>query len=273
MARARNIKPQLFDNEVLAELDPFARLLFIGLWCWADREGRLEDRPKRIHKEILGYDSCDCDRLLNDLHRTGFITRYSVGGEKYIQITKFTKHQNPHHQEKESVIPEFILDKSEITPRQDEIITEPIVLIPDSLILIPDSLNQIPDTVEQGGKPPKVVSAEAQEIIDYLNLILGTNYKSTTKATQDLIKARLKEKYTVDDFKRVIDIKYAEWSGDPKTSVWLRPSTLFGNKFESYLNQKPPDKYSTLPKNLQDAFRLAEEEKNKPKELTIFDQG
>lgn len=116
-----------------------------------------------------------------------------------------------------------------------------------------------------------VISPESVEIIEYLNLVLDTNFKPTTKATQDVIKARLKEKYTVEDFKRVIDIKYAEWSGDPKTSVWLRPSTLFGNKFESYLNQKPPDKYSSLPKNLQDAFRLAEEEKNKPKELTIFD--
>lgn len=127
--------------------------------------------------------------------------------------------------------------------------------------------------VDKRREKNSVIYPESVEIIDYLNLVLGTNYKSTTKATQDLIKARLKEKYTVEDFKRVIDIKYAEWSGDPKTSVWLRPSTLFGNKFESYLNQKPPDKYSTLPKNLQDAFRLAEEEKNKPKELTIFDQG
>lgn len=129
------------------------------------------------------------------------------------------------------------------------------------------------DEIREDKKREKnsVISPESVEIIDYLNLVLGTSYKATTKATQDVIKARLKEKYTVEDFKRVIDIKYAEWSGDPKTSVWLRPSTLFGNKFESYLNQKPPDKYSALPKNLQDAFRLAEEEKNKQKELTIFD--
>ena len=48
MARARNIKPGFFANENLAECDPLARLLFAGLWCLADREGRLEDRPKRI---------------------------------------------------------------------------------------------------------------------------------------------------------------------------------------------------------------------------------
>ena len=48
MSRARNIKPAFFKNELLAELDAFDRLLFIGLWCLADREGRTEDRPKRI---------------------------------------------------------------------------------------------------------------------------------------------------------------------------------------------------------------------------------
>ncbi|MBC3887258.1 hypothetical protein GH810_02905 [Acetobacterium paludosum] len=122
-------------------------------------------------------------------------------------------------------------------------------------------------------KKQTVISSESQEIIEYLNQTLGTNYKSTTKATQDVIKARLKEKYTVDDFKQVIDIKYAEWSGDPKTSVWLRPSTLFGNKFESYLNQKPPDKYSSLPKNLQNALSMLHDEEVKVKEQggSIFD--
>ena len=53
MARARNIKPGLFSNEVIAELPAFDRLLFIGLWCLADREGRLEDRPKRIKMELF----------------------------------------------------------------------------------------------------------------------------------------------------------------------------------------------------------------------------
>lgn len=67
MARARNIKPGFFANEDLAECDPLARLLFAGLWCLADREGRLEDRPKRIRAELLPYDSCDADELLNQL--------------------------------------------------------------------------------------------------------------------------------------------------------------------------------------------------------------
>ena len=119
-------------------------------------------------------------------------------------------------------------------------------------------------------KQPVVCSAVFSEIIDYLNAVLGAKYSVTSKATQDVIKSRLKENYTIDDFKKVIDIKYAEWNGDSKTAVWLRPKTLFGSNFESYLNQKPKNIYSDLPQNLQDALQLAEEEK-KIKELTIFD--
>jgi len=110
------------------------------------------------------------------------------------------------------------------------------------------------------------------KIINYLNLVLKTRYSSKTKATRELINARLKEKYTLDDFKQVIDIKNSEWSGDSKTAVWLRPSTLFGNKFESYLNQKPKSVMDGLPQNLRTAFELAEKEQNKPREINIFEQ-
>ena len=99
MARARNIKPGFFDNEILGELPALTRLLFIGLWCLADREGRLQDRPKRIKKELLGYDDVtadDVDTMLQQLNDNGFIQRYEIAGEQYIQVTNFLKHQNPH---------------------------------------------------------------------------------------------------------------------------------------------------------------------------------
>lgn len=76
------------------------------------------------------------------------------------------------------------------------------------------------------------------EIIDYLNKKAGTNYRHTTKKTQSLIKARFNEGFTLDEFKTVIDKKVAEWLRDPKMNKYLRPETLFGNKFEGYLNQK-----------------------------------
>lgn len=74
-------------------------------------------------------------------------------------------------------------------------------------------------------------------IIDYLNQKAGTHYKSTTPKTKQFIKARLNEKFTEDDFKAVIDKKCNEWLGTDMEQ-YLRPETLFGTKFESYLNQK-----------------------------------
>lgn len=105
MARARNIKPAFFMNDELAEIDPLGRLLFIGLWTIADREGRLEDRPARIKVETIPYDNCDVDELLNELAKRDFIRRYEVDGVRYIQVTNFSKHQNPHRNERQSEIP------------------------------------------------------------------------------------------------------------------------------------------------------------------------
>lgn len=130
MARSRNIKPGLFSNDILAECDIYARFLFTGLWTIADRSGRLEDRPKKIKAELLPYDNCDGNDLLQQLADRGFILRYEVGNIKYIQILNFYKHQNPHKNEAESIIP---------APDKHSTSTVQIGLIPDSLPLIPDS--------------------------------------------------------------------------------------------------------------------------------------
>ena len=105
MAHARNIKPGFFRNELLAEMPVAARLLFIGLWCLADKAGRLEDRHKRIRLEIFPFDDVDVDGLLNLLAEQGFITRYEAKGKKLIQVENFLKHQSPHKTEKESEYP------------------------------------------------------------------------------------------------------------------------------------------------------------------------
>lgn len=72
-------------------------------------------------------------------------------------------------------------------------------------------------------------------IVEYLNEKAGTNYKPSSKKTQTLIHARINEGFTVDDFKKVIDNKCADWLGN-EFEKFLRPETLFGTKFESYLN-------------------------------------
>jgi hypothetical protein len=106
MARARNIKPGFFVNEVLAELSLGTRLIFIGLWCLADREGRLEDRPKRIKRELVPFDDLDVVEALNELEAHHFIKRYSVEGLQVIQVVNFAKHQSPHGTERDSELPD-----------------------------------------------------------------------------------------------------------------------------------------------------------------------
>lgn len=75
-------------------------------------------------------------------------------------------------------------------------------------------------------------------VISYLNEKTGSKFKWQSKDTQRHINARVNEGYTLDDFKKVIDIKCAEWLGDARMCKYLRPSTLFGTKFEAYLNQR-----------------------------------
>lgn len=94
------------------------------------------------------------------------------------------------------------------------------------------------------------------EIVDYLNRKAGTSYRSTSKDTQKHIRARLKENFSVEDFYRVIDRKTAEWKGTDMEK-FLRPATLFGTKFEAYLNQKEERK-TAGSKNRFNNFRQRE---------------
>lgn len=87
--------------------------------------------------------------------------------------------------------------------------------------------------------------ASCSEIISYLNEKTESMFKASTKKTQSCIKARLSEGFTVDDFKTVIDKKCAEWIGDEKMEKYLRPETLFGTKFEGYLNAKQTGRMNT----------------------------
>ena len=166
MARARNIKPGFFKNELLAELPIGTRLIFIGLWCLADREGRLEDRPKKIKLEIMPFDSFDVDHALQELEQHGFIERYTVGNQKIIHVVNFHKHQSPHGTEKDSPLPD---KNGELTVHKrgkngyimgDELLSNSALTVKPPLdnalnpdILNPDSL--IPDSLISNNTEPR----------------------------------------------------------------------------------------------------------------------
>jgi hypothetical protein len=165
--RARNIKPGFFKNEILVTLPFEYRLLFIGLWCYADKEGRFEDRPIKIKIDLFPCDNVDVDKGIQVLHESGFLTRYTHENMRFCEITAWSKHQHPHIKESESTIP---------APCKHQTCTglAPVLhhaspsdsLIPDSLI--PDSL--IPDSSEkpdQPSEPTKKDSANDKIVLPF----------------------------------------------------------------------------------------------------------
>lgn len=114
--RARNIKPGFFRNAQLMQIPPLGRLLFAGLWCLADREGRLYDRPTQIKWDVLPADDCDVNALLDDLATSGFIHRYCVDGTHYIEVVNFLRHQHPHYKEAASTLPPPTISPSQNSP-------------------------------------------------------------------------------------------------------------------------------------------------------------
>ncbi len=94
-----------------------------------------------------------------------------------------------------------------------------------------------------------------KNVISYLNSKLGTKYKPTTPKTKQLVKARINEGFTESDFMQVIDTMVREWGNDSKMNIYLRPETLFSNRFESYLNRKPKE---LTTKDLQDKIDFSD---------------
>ena len=224
MARSRNIKPGFFSNDVLAECEPLARLLFAGLWTIADREGRLEDRPKRIKAELLPYDDCNIDALLDALHSKGFILRYSVENQQLIQILAFTKHQNPHKNEVHSTLPQPEQHNTSTVQAQDKHSTSTVQTPEQHSTNRADSLKLIPDTIDISAKAdtqnadkqkadkqldaaaatgtPSQQHAGQHDFCPHNDIIalyakklpMGTQVREWTAARQQMLKARWREK-------------------------------------------------------------------------------
>jgi hypothetical protein len=107
--RIREIKPSIMSNEEIAELGPYAYILFTGLWMIADREGRFEFRPRRIKALVMPLwdevDSEACGNLVEKLRISGLLNLYQVDGKAYGQVANWKKHQRPHPREAPSEIP------------------------------------------------------------------------------------------------------------------------------------------------------------------------
>src|SRR5471032_1343464 len=102
MARIRTIKPEFFTSDDICALSPLARLLYVGLWCEADRVGRLVWMPRVFKRRYLPDDACDIDRLADELLKRGLVVVY---GEGLAHIPTFSRHQHVNPREASSKLP------------------------------------------------------------------------------------------------------------------------------------------------------------------------
>ena len=200
MARIRSIKPDFFFDEDLAHLPPLCRLGFEGLWCYADKAGRLEDRPLRLKMQILPYDDVDFGEVLDALVAANFVQRYSGSdGRAYLQIRSFLKHQRPRPDEPESQLPSLQRVRETVTDTS---------LGSDGCV-----------TGEQVGKERKgkeregerkgstLLRSSVQEVVDLWNQLVTSPIPKVTKLTPDRrtrIEARLRTFPSLADWQTAI---------------------------------------------------------------------
>lgn len=218
MPRARNIKPSLFENEILGQADPLLTILFMSLWCIADREGRLEDRPERIKAQTFPYRiDVQIERSLNELQRSGFIKRYKIEESRYIEVINFKKHQRPHHTEKESVLPpcdskalivkpnEFLNGNSRLNNGELTVVERSDLLIPDTGYLIPDTGYLIQKHTAKPGNQ-KIIDCDFEDAWKAYPKRPGANKTQAQKAWN----ARLKEGVEVKEMQEGV-FKYRQY--------------------------------------------------------------
>lgn len=192
-------KLNLKGNELLA---------YAVIYGFSQTDGAKFTGSRKYLAEWCGCSMATVDRTLNSLVEKGFISRTSYVTKHGYRAVEYAAMGPTHIDEPSAVEPRTTDTDYPRTPTAE----------PQPLLNEPKE----PDPIE--------------EIVDHLNQRAETHYKATTANTRKLINARLKEGFTVDEIKLVIDKKCAEWLNNPAMVEYLRPETLFGNKFEGYLN-------------------------------------
>lgn len=233
MAEKRMFAKQIIDSDVFLDMPLSTQALYFHLSMRADDDGFV-DNPKKIQR-MIGASSDDLKLLM--------AKRYILTFESGVIVIKHWRMHNTLRMDryKPTVYQE---EMSTLAIKGNKSYTEAARLaeikggkpngnqVATQIRLDKNSIDK--DIV---GKKP-TTDPTYKEIVDYLNEKTNSHYRHTTKATQRIINGRLSENFTVDDFKRVIDIKTEQWFNDKKMSAYLRPETLFAaSHFESYLNE------------------------------------
>lgn len=258
MARTRNLKPGFFTSDQLAECSFPARLLFAGLWVVSDREGRLEDRPKKIKAEVFPHDALDVDALLNDLVAQKLILRYSIGEDKYIQVLTFKQHQNPHIKEAGSSIPAPDMPGTSTGQAPDE-----PGLLPSSFSL-PPSPNHLVLPLEEDLKTIPPVSAPPSGVAEAKPADFSESEKPKMKRGSRL-DAHLKATFDSEDTPQA----WGEWAFAPKQGLTVEEIRFAWEEFVDYWRGVPGQKGCKLDweGTWRNRCRVAIKDKKRKEEL------
>ena len=238
MAERRMFAKTIIDSDAFLDMPVTARLLYYDLSMRADDDGFVNS-PKKIMR-MIGASQDDLSILC--------LRKFIIPFDNGIVVIKHWRIHNYIRKDTYSPTPYtdemnmLIVDENKAYKLKNAAETEPRQLTVDepSTQVSIDKVSTGKDNNILSGKPDR--SGERTEIISYLNQKTGKDFRHNTRATVKLVEARLNDGYSVDDFKKVIDNKCAEWLGTEQAQ-YLRPETLFApSHFESYLNQKPVSK-------------------------------
>ena len=226
MARIRTIKPEFWTSEQIAECSPTARLAFIGIWSFSDDHGIHPASIKRLKMEVFPSDQLTesaIQDLIDELSTAALLASYEADGRAYWQVTGWKKHQRIDKPTYRHPLPSGETALQNSTP-------------PRRVIADVSPSPRLRNGMESKGS---ILSGnpDAISIIDYLNQKTARNYQPV-KANLSLVLARLKEGFTPDQCRAVIDAKVSDWASDSKMADYLRPKTLFSAvNFAQYVGE------------------------------------
>ncbi|MCS8595674.1 DNA replication protein [Leuconostoc citreum] len=235
MAQRRMFSKKVTDTDVFLDMPLSTQALYFHLNMHADDDGFI-DNTKTIQRMI---GSSDDDRKL--LVAKQFLLPFENGVvvikdwrvHNYIRKDTYNQTMYPNELEQLNINDSGQYERQDLLPYTerprdvDETLTQ--------VRLGKDRLGKDSKDILSGSDEPDHVPYK--EIVDYLNEKANTKYRSSGSKTKSLIKARVNDGFDLDDFKKVIDTKTSQWLNDQKMKKFLRPETLFGTKFEGYLNE------------------------------------
>lgn len=183
-------------------------------------------------EEVATHSKDKLDSLksgIKELKEHGYVKRYPVKNEK----GKIARWEMIIYE-----VPQGEYPLVENPQMEKPLVENPLLLSTKELSTNKPNTDKQNNTMSSSDEDDNQSQIPYEDIVSYLNGKAGKSYKHKTAKTRSLIKARFTDGFTVEDFKQVIDIKTAQWLTDSNMNQYLRPETLFGTKFEGYLNEK-----------------------------------